>query len=285
LVTEKYLVKSFRNRIPSNESSYKEFINVLEIESQQYGKIINPSENNWKQPEDLDVYIALSALSIFKTKQVRTFLLALFSLNNQKKIKHSSYIKILKLLERFHFIFTAVCSSRASGLESKYSTYARKLRNCQNDTDITNCINELINWINVILPQYEVFEKKVFTIRYTSSEQKNKKLVQYILRKLDTHFSQTNELKPASFTLEHIIPESTRLDCVGLIGNLLPLGNELNSDAQNDGFIRKIIYYKKSQYASVKNFMSEYSEKESFTEEDVNNRTRVLSKILYSEMW
>jgi uncharacterized protein with ParB-like and HNH nuclease domain len=285
LVTEKYLVKSFRNKIQSNESSYKEFINVLEIESQQYGKIIHPSENDWRQPEDLDVYIALNALNVFKTKQVRTFLLALFSLKKEKNINHKYYIKILKSLERFHFIFTAVCSSRASGLESKYSTYARKLRACKNDTDVTNCNNELINWTNTILPPYELFEKKIFTIKYASSEQKNKKLVQYILRKLETYFSQTNELKPASFTIEHIVPESTRLDCVGIIGNLLPLGNELNSNAQNDDFRSKIPYYNKSQYASVMTFMSEYSGKENFADEDINNRTCALSKILYSEMW
>lgn len=63
-------------------------------------------------------------------------------------------------------------------------------------------------------------------------KKKDKKLVKYILKKLDTYYS-SNELVPNSFTIEHILPESVETEYVGMIGNLLPLGEQLNNDLSN----------------------------------------------------
>ena len=49
--------------------------------------------------------------------------------------------------------------------------------------------------------------------------------------------------KPNSFTIEHILPESTNNNVVGMLGNLLPLGEQLNSNLQDKSFKVKLSGY------------------------------------------
>lgn len=78
--------------------------------------------------------------------------------------------------------------------------------------------------------------------------------MQYILKKLEVCYA-TDELKPNSFTIEHILPESSGNSYVGLVGNLIPLGEKLNNELKDKMFKDKIIQYENSQYATVKHFV------------------------------
>lgn len=228
LSTTRKLVYNFNKTIPRTIEGYTEFINSLEKEAKQYALIAAPKKEDWMQPEDLFVYTCLESFCIFNVSQVRIFLLALFEVKNSQLISFKNFKKILVYLEHYHFIFTAVCSSRPSGLERRYSSYARQLRNCTSKKESADCINNLITDLKEGIPDYSIFEKQFEKIVYTSAKEKDKKLVKYILKKLDTHYS-SNELVPNSFTIEHILPESVATEYVGMLGNLLPMGEQLNS--------------------------------------------------------
>ena len=104
-----------------------------------------------------------------------------------------------------------------------------------------------------------------------------------MLRKLEVFFS-TNEMKPNSLTIEHILPESSHNPKVGMIGNLLPLGENLNSEIQDKPFTFKLEKYKESQFATVKKFIEQYSNVEIWTEEHIEQRTNDIAKILYENI-
>lgn len=133
------------------------------------------------------------------------------------------------------------------------------------------------------MPVYETFESCLQNIIYTSSEERNKKLVQYILKKLEVYYS-SNELKPNSFTIEHILPESTKGERVGMLGNLLPLGEKLNGELQNKKFEDKIKRYPESQYATVKNFVENYSKINVWDDNKIVERTKQIARILYDNI-
>ncbi len=249
-----------------------------------YYMISAPSRIYWKQPEELQIYSTYEALDIFGVIQVRTFLLALTNVKMDNKISHKEYIKILKFLEYFHFVFNAICSSRPSGLERRYSSYARKLRECSNKSESKRCIRELINVLLETIPTYDYFENAFLRLRFTSVNTKDKKLVQYILRKLETYSSKTMELQPLSFTIEHILSESARNDECGMIGNLLPLGEKLNNEIQDKNFKYKIERYAESAYKSVSEFLTMYGGSEEWNEGQIIDRTKYLAKILYDNM-
>lgn len=278
LSTSKKLVSNFNKLIKKSESVYLEFLNDFKRNIGYYKKITNVLESDWKQPESLSIYTSLNALNIFNTTQTRVFLIALLECYEKKLITHKNFKKIILYLEHYHFVFTAVCSSRPSGLEGRYSVYARELRTCNSKEDSAKCINNLI--ADLVKPEYNIFETHFLNIFYTSEQENDKKLVQYILKKIERYYG-SEELKPNSFTIEHILPESSKLECVGKIGNLLPLGATLNEELSDKDFSVKIKGYKKSQYATVKKFVENYETIEKWTDTTILERTKYIAKILY----
>lgn len=279
--TAKKLVKEFNNRIERNQSAYIAFLNELVLASEDYAKISIPNKNDWLQPEDIEIFNALEAFDIFGITQIRIFLLSLFSVKRNKMISHKNVIKILKYLQHYHFIFNAVCSMRPSGLERRYSSYARKLRECKDKNETQSCINELINVLKDCLPSEEFFISNFEKIEYTSYLPKDKKIVQYILKQYEYTMMKTQELQPLSFTIEHIMSESSKNKVCGKIGNLLPLGEKLNSELNNKPFLIKLDRYKDSHYLTTKEFYKEYKEKTEWTEEEIKHRTKLIAKTLY----
>lgn len=281
LSTSKKLVANFGKYVKKDEASYLNFLNDLKTNMEYYASIAHVNENEWKQPEDLSLFTSLSALNIFNITQTRIFLIALFDVKNRKLISHKNFKKIILFLEHYHFIFTAVCSSRPSGLERRYSLYARNLRNCSTKEETAREINNLIS--DMSLPEYNVFETRFMELRFTSSQEKDKKLVQYILRKIERYYAG-DEVRPNSFTIEHILPESTRTDYVGMMGNLLPLGAKLNEELADKDFLTKLEGYRQSQYSTVKDFLEENENCKVWSKESIMHRTQKLAKILYDNI-
>ena len=170
---------------------------------------------------------------------------------------------------------------RPSGLERRYSSYARKLRDCNNKNETKKCIDELIITLNDSLPSKEVFTDNFKAVRYTSNYSKDKKLVQYILKKYEFYNMRTNEMQPLSFTIEHVMPESSNNSVCGMIGNMLPLGEKLNSQLEDKTFEQKMRKYPESQYCSVKKFVEEYKTNKKWTEEMIEERTKAIASALY----
>lgn len=281
LITNKKLVNDFNKKFDKTVASYEAFLNELEIAASDYRKISLPNSLHWTQPEDQIIYETLEALDVFGVTQVRIFLLALFDGRRRKVIRHSDVCKILEYLQYFHLVFNAICSERPSGLERRYSSYARRLRACTKKEESVQCICELIAALQESLPSYNEFEKGFHKIHYTSNATKSKKLVQYILKKLERYAAGTTEMKPDSFSIEHILPESTRQKEAGYIGNLLPLGVQLNSNLANKAFFDKITGYKTSQYKVVSVFLEKYGNEPTWTTDLINKRTKELAKIIY----
>lgn len=283
--TAKKLVKEFNDKIGKNQSEYTNFFEELVEASEDYFKIVYPNKNDWSQPEEIDIYYALDACDIFDVTQVRIFLLALFDVKRKKMISHKQFIRIIKFLEQYHLVFNAICSMRPSGLERRYSSYARKLRMCKDKNETKKCIDELIDTLREGLPAEEIFVSNFVNVRYTSDFSKDKKLVQYIIKKFEFYNMNTNEVQPLSFTIEHIMPESTNNRECGMIGNLLPLGDKLNSELMDKAFKDKLKKYSTSQYRTVEKFVQQYQNNAEWTKEMIIERTKEIAKKMYEMVY
>ena len=118
-------------------------------------------------------------------------------------------------------------------------------------------------------------------IIFFSTADKGKKVVQYILKKIEEYIRDSNEFEYSSFSIEHILPESTHHLYAGKIGNLLPLGVELNCKIDNKDFSAKIKDYKCSSYETTKQFAMEHDGETQWGESEIQNRTNALAKMLY----
>ena len=135
------------------------------------------------------------------------------------------------------------------------------------------------------LPVEEVFVSNFVNVRYTSDFSKDKKLVQYIIKKYELYNMNTNEVQPLSFTIEHIMPESLKNKECGMIGNLLPLGDKLNSELMDKDFKYKIKKYSLSQYKTVEKFVQQYQNNTEWTKEMIIDRTKEMAKKMYEMVY
>ena len=253
-ITEKKLYQDFTEKIDKTDKEYASFLEKLEKASDVYKKFLFPNKNDWNTVEKIDIYYSLQAFEIFETTQVRTLLLALFDIYQEKKITLKKLKYILLLLENFHFIFTAVCSSRPSGLESRYSKYSLKLRNENDKNKIFKILKDFEADMKESLPDYDMFKEQLSTLRFTEGKTKDKKKIQYIFSKIERHLISTNELDILSLSIEHIDSQSQGHEWCGEIGNLLILGPDLNSEIGSLPFTQKIIKYRSQNLRVLRYF-------------------------------
>lgn len=249
-----------------------------------YIKISSPIIEDFKQQEKKDLYRSLLALKIFNVSQQKPFILSLFKALDQKKLQLSQVKEILAFIEKFHFSFNAICSMRPSGIDKSYSKAAIQLLETTNKRDCKVVLDELQQRLKTRIPAKSTFIEKFSELKYINNYTKNRKLIQYIFSYIESIKQTTNEFKPDSMTLEHILPQSSsNQDFVGSIGNLLPLGVELNKQADNKQFLRKIEIYKESNFMLTQEFVKNAPKQ--WTEEEIKKRTTDLAEYCYDSMW
>ncbi|NEO57014.1 MAG: DUF262 domain-containing protein [Okeania sp. SIO3B5] len=274
--------KHFKKRWNNREIG-ENFLGELVNDADLYVKISSPITEDFKQQEEKDLYRSLLALKIFNVSQQKPFILSLFKTLKEKKVKLSQAREILAFIEKFHFSFNAICSMRPSGIEGSYSKAARKLFEGTNKRDCGAAIDELKQQLEKRLPDKKIFINNFSKLRYVSKYTKKKKLIQYIFSYIESTKQTTNEFKPDSMTLEHILPQSSNAEFVGFIGNLLPLGGELNEKAANKEFLKKIDIYKESNFALTQEFAQSVPQK--WGKEEIKKRTNYLAEYCYDLMW
>lgn len=285
--TEDKIYKSFKRITKGDVSTIRPFLDDLVKESDNYKRVIAPQLSDWKQQEERAVYNSLAALNIFKVTQVRTLLIALLAQREQKLVDLTSFRVCTTMLENFHFLFSALTSSRASGLESKYSKYARNLRACKKAIETEAVIKGLRDDLKQKVPSVEATREAFKKLSFTDDETRHKKLIQYIFKRWEMWLQGTNELEPSQITLEHIAPQSNEalVQCVGSIGNLLPLGGTINGLAGAEDFKSKLELYKGSRLCVVREFLSHYGECQEWGEAQINARTIEIADLGYNSIW
>ena len=88
-------------------------------------------------------------------------------------------------LERFHFIFNAVCSLRPSGIEASYSRAARYLQNVSDKRRAKDILNVLEDNLAARIPDGIVFTDKFKELKFYKGYTRDKKLIQYIFNKIE----------------------------------------------------------------------------------------------------
>ncbi|BFH61892.1 DUF262 domain-containing protein [Paenibacillus azoreducens] len=280
------LYEDFKKRVPDTESSYENFLKELNDAANVYVQLTNPQITDWKQVEEKFVFDTIVALRTFDVSQPRPLLMALLDIRNKSKnIKFEDFRKVIVAMEKFHFIFTAIASSRASNIESKYSTFARQIRSCDNKTQTNKVIDEIINYYKDNLPSYDIFEDKFTSLYYSKKVTSNKRIIQYILRKTENYYLDTEELTTDIISIEHIMSESTEDENIGKIGNLLPLDKKLNSSIGDLEFRNKVEQYKKSKLITVKNFIMEHQRSATWGPDEISQRSKELATLAYNYVW
>lgn len=262
----------------------KDFLTDLSKEADVYAYIAKPRNQpvNKLPLASKELFSSLDAFNIFNVTQVRPLLLSLFSTD---KLSLKQKILTIRAIENFHFIYTAVCSLRASGMDSKYGATARSLRGVMTKADAKVEINSLIGELQLKLPKFEVFSSSFEKLRFTNGFERQKRLIQYFFIRYESFLHGSDELKISDMSLEHISSQSSKGAWVGHIGNLIPLSSKLNNDAGSQALKGKIQVYLKSNFKCVKEFCSGHSNTKDWTEGLAKKRADALAKSAYEKVF
>jgi len=218
----------------------RERLGTLAADAPLYRDVFLPGLRNWK-PEELEVKEALEALVTFSVVQPAPLLLALLRARRDQDVTLKHLRRSFEVIERYHFQSTAVAAASSSGgVSGMYARFARELSNAKDADEKVVVLQSLRKALVARVPDPAVFDAGFTALRYTDDFTRDKKLVQYVARRMH---EASRAHRPAKPTLEHLLPQSTSggtpVDVVGNIGNLIYLEETLNNELGHKPFFEK----------------------------------------------
>ncbi|WP_289022011.1 DUF262 domain-containing HNH endonuclease family protein [uncultured Salegentibacter sp.] len=285
--TQKKLFKSLKQTVRKNNA--KSFLNDVLNEAKIYRETLDSTYRDWKKEEE-PLKNSLQALSIFRVKQQIPMLLAVMREYEKGALKFKRVLDIIRAIESFHFIFTAVTSQRSSGgISFMYAYHARSLDQAV-QKDKTKTLDELKAKLRDKLPSKEEFKANFLELNYSSVYTKEKALIKYILVKYDQYFAKKNGsgsvLNYDLMTIEHMHAEQDKTKAIdiseiGMIGNLILMEENLNGKLGNRPFKKK-----KPHYLSSKIQLDEYiKDADDWDAEEIRTRTNYIADKLFDEVF
>jgi len=283
----KKLYKLIKKRI--NKGNAKDFLDTLQEEVKRYREINEPTFRKFTK-EELEIDFSLNALNLFKIKQHLPMILSIIREYDGSRLKLKYVKEILRSIEHFHFVFTAITSQRSSGgISQMYASYARQIRQANSQITKVESLRELAKKLRDKIPTYPEFQANFENIMYCRKYQKQKKLVQYILRKIyDKKYRMPGiPVDYSRMTIEHLAPENPSkndnltIEDVSKIGNLLYVDFDLNDKLKNKPFSEKLAILIQYQYP-IDDIISNSTK---WGKDEIDKRTKHLSEISYKSIW
>ena len=273
--TEKQLYKKIKKAI-SSESNSKNYTKELVEDAEIYKSIIQPKSHNWKK-EEYDIRDSLKTMiEIFRIKQPIPLLLSLLRAYKKNKLSLKNLVKTLTLIENFHFQFSALASNRSSGgLSQLYAKSAREIYKAKDQSTIKKVIDELTTKIKAKDVSESEFSEAFDELRFSNKFTREKKLLSYIL--VNIHKNECGAgLNVEDITLEHILPQSTKLKDFDRIGNLIVTGQKTNEKLAAKDFSGKKPIMKKAADVCVDPVLEKSSK---WTDVEISERREHQKKI------
>lgn len=307
-VTEKQLYKNIKIKI----EDYNSFLDQLLSDSEIYQQIKSLNKNDFQVYQTKNnynvgnkVYNTISANELMGVSQVDVFYLSLIR-NLEKNLIVVKPERILKCIEDFCFQYFAVCGLPANRVERMFSKYAIELEKCctgneKNDTKNQDaCFNNFKTDLIRLKPDKEQFIEKFKEIKYTNTS-KSRKLLKYILEKIENHLSKEEVKVPEktidfdTVNIEHILPQKPESwglsrnevkNYVNLIGNLTLINSSLNTQMGNRMLSNKIELLEKSKIKLNQILIKILNENQNeWNERLIIERSNVLGEIAFHEVW
>ena len=240
----------------------------------------------WTKKEK-DVARSLSALRVFKVQQPTPGVLSLVRAYRDGKIKLSVLRKALLNIEKFHFSFNAVTSSRSSGgISGMYSSFGRAVFKSNDSNDVGIAISDLVEKLRQKEASSSEFDAGFEHIVHTKSHSSQKSLVQYILRKIAVHEAQPFVGETDDLTIEHMLPQSKSKEgldesVIGQIGNLMLVDAKTNELLSTNNFKQKKEILKSRGYR----IPTELEQVDVLDEDAIRLNTMRLSILARDEIW
>lgn len=267
------LFKLIRKSVTNNREAF-DLLDQLEEYSDLFIALSEPNDIFWQ--DRLEVRSFIKEINLFRVKQAYPALFAAY-----KNFETSNFVRTLRLVAIISFRYSVVSGLNPNDLEKLYNRVA---------IDINKQIIQTPRQVfESLKPAYVSDEKfhQDFSLLSISTSGKKKKLVRYILMRLEEDISKRRDDDDYEdkFSIEHILPESPDNswmqdfsepqieELVYRIGNLTLLEPRFNRQIGNSSYETKQRMYQQSVYQLTQNI-----EAEEWTPDTLANRQRQLAK-------
>jgi uncharacterized protein with ParB-like and HNH nuclease domain len=269
-VRRERLFKLVRESVENAQKAF-DLLDKLENYSSLFVALGNSNDEFWRDIPENRSYIR--ELELFRVKQAYPTLFAAY-----ERFSPEDFTRLLKLVCVLSFRYTVVSSLNPNELETLYNKVAIAITNGK----VTNP-RQVFDSLRSVYVSDEKFLQD-FSLLSISTKGQKKKLVRYILCKLEVNASRI-DVNEDSFSIEHILPESPTdgwrqnfmeaqvEEMTYRIGNLTPLEPNLNRQVGNELYSVKQASYQQSVYALTRNIVAE-----EWTPDTLATRQRYLAK-------
>lgn len=282
--TLKTLYKKIKKQV--KKANAKTFLDELTTDAETYRTIIEPSYYQWNK-NDWAIKESLEALNLFRVTQQMPMVLSIMREYKTGNLKPKHTLEILQSIEYFHYVFTAITSQRSSGgISMMYSSSARELYLAGTPETKILVIRQLQDKMRAKLPSQGEFVLNFQNLTYTNQFTKQKKLIQYSLKKINQHLDKGGvSVDYDKMTIEHIASQSkgkaNGIKYYGTIGNLLLVDKNLNGSLDAKDFTTK-----HSKLTASKVFLDEIISKASkWEDQEIRSRGEFLGRLAFEKVF
>lgn len=269
-----------------SKAKAKEYLDSLVSDSKIY-RSIHEEMYDWGKNE-IEVANSLYALQMFKLSQPTPATMSLVRAYRDKKIKYKKLRDTLSAIEKFHFMFTAITSSRSSGgVSAMYSSFAIRLFGCPGSQEASDLIDEFVGKLRAKLPSLDEFKVAFREVVYTNSNSKQKNLVRYILEKFSVHHSFRYPVDFDDLTIEHLSPQlkigtdAWTESSIGCLGNLIFIDQRTNEILGTKDFNEKKKILNDKGYS----LDDAINNADNWTPDSVLDRADTMATVAYNKIW
>lgn len=214
----------------------------------------------------------------YKNEQCRPLLMTLMEQKEKQNIADREYEKLLDFLYKYFTIYKIIGNENSNNVTEVYYKYAYLLEQNIN----AEVIEQFKKALQAKKPNREQFDAEFQTIGWSHHHgvfegEENKTKAQLILEIVEK--IKSGDMYLSDFTIEHILDDADSVNN-GIIGNLLPLEENLNKRCVGLTLEQKMEVYKLSSFKTTRDFVERYKNQEF----DPKKRSYYLGELLYKNI-
>ena len=298
--------KRLFREIKAATTDWQGLLDELHGDAEVFNDLYECNEANWMAKNiHSDTYRSLLSIRRMNFTISYIFLVRLFSNLHRLELNPRS---IVKTIENFTFLYSAVSRQPINKCEKVYSKYAVELHKAVQEDDkkkrrvqVEKVLGGLKHELVGLIPPREVFKEAFTGVRYKKNSQQARVLVRYMLDRVNADLATTNEtiIDPNNVNIEHVLPQSPEqgwglskkevAPYVDLLGNLTLVDKRINSQAGNDCLGNKLDILDQSKLpvteTLVANIRALRDSGATWDEGEIKRRQAKLADSAYDRLW
>ncbi|MBV3834423.1 DUF1524 domain-containing protein [Bacteroides xylanisolvens] len=250
----------------------------LKLKAKYYQQIV--CENSIHDGQITEINRILKFMLSNRSLLFRPIYLSLLHQAELGNISDDKLVKVFKCIQYFFVCYNLISKETSNKISEGIQKFAFLIENEYSN----EVLKRFLQHLKDRMPTKKEFQNTFKLIGYSNHceyyhDNKNKQRAEMALNILEQ--IKSGRVDVTSFTIEHILPDSQDRENA-MIGNLIPLEENLNSLCKDKELHEKIPIYNRSYFSTARNVSNRYKGNEANFK--INSRSTIMADNLYDEI-